>query len=302
MTTSHVIECHHPSILPGNHPSPHPSPRPSKYPSNHPSTQAITHAAPALPQYSLLVSADRVHREAAQRLRYQVFSAEPGFTIPTSPDGRDADRHDEHCDHILVRENATDEIVGCYRMLPPDAAVAAGGYYTAAEFDLSALDPMGNRIVEMGRAVVAPAHRNGAVLSMMWSGILAYLELAGHSQVMGAVSVPLEGPIGQAPGANVRAVRDVALARRHSPVSQRVVPLRPVRVHGLSLDEIRPAERPAIPPLLRGYLRMGAQICGEPSHDPDFGVADFLALQTLDRANLRYLDRLRSAASKLEAA
>ncbi|WP_024796625.1 GNAT family N-acetyltransferase [Tomitella biformata] len=274
MTTSQVIECHQP----------------------------ILHIERPQPRYSLLVSADRVHREAAQRLRYQVFASEPGFTIPHSADALDADHYDEFCDHILVRENATDEIVGCYRMLPPDAAVAAGGYYTATEFDLSALDPAHNRIVEMGRAVVAPAHRSGTVLSMMWSGILAYLELAGHSQVMGAVSVPIAGPLGQEPAANVRAVRDFALAKHANPAGQRVVPRNPVVIDGRALDDISASPRPQIPPLLRGYLRMGATICGEPAHDPDFGVADFFALQSLAGANRRYLDRLRSAASKVEAA
>ena len=200
-----------------------------------------------------------------------------------------------------MRENATGEIVGCYRMLPPDAALAAGGYYTATEFDLSALDPAGNRIVEMGRAVVAPAHRNGTVLSMMWSGILAYLELAGHSQVMGAVSVPLSAP-GQPPAANVRAVRDFTLARHANPADQRVVPRNPVVIDGRALDDIAALPRPQIPPLLRGYLRMGATICGEPAHDAEFGVADFFALQSVAGANRRYLDRMRSAASKLEAA
>lgn len=273
MTTSQVIECHHP----------------------------ILHIERQQPRYSLLVSADRVHREAAQRLRYQVFAQEPGFMIPHNAQGLDADRYDEFCDHILVRENATEEIVGCYRMLPPDAALAAGGYYTATEFDLTALDPAGHRIVEMGRAVVAPAHRSGTVLAMMWSGILTYLELAGHSQVMGAVSVPITTP-GLPQAANVRAVRDFTLARHANPADRRVVPRIPVVVGGRALDEITPPPRPQIPPLLRGYLRMGAVVCGEPAHDPEFGVADFFALQDLAGANRRYLDRLRSASSRMDAA
>ncbi|WP_432794127.1 GNAT family N-acetyltransferase [Rhodococcus ruber] len=255
------------------------------------------------PRYSLLVSADREHREAAQRLRYRVFAAEPGFRLPAGmPPGIDADRFDEYCDHLLVRENHTGAVVGCYRMLPPDAARAAGGYYTATEFDLTALDPDGLRAVEMGRACVDPAHRSGSVLSLMWAGILRYLQLTGHNWVMGCVSVPIRTHPADVPGANVRAVRDVLLARHAVEADRRVLPRKPVVVDGRALGDIPPPARPVLPPLLRGYLRLGARICGEPAHDPDFGVADFVALQSLAGADARYLDRLRTAAENAEAA
>jgi len=254
------------------------------------------------PRYSLLVSSDREHREAAQRLRYRVFAAEPGFVIPQSPDARDVDRFDDFCDHLLVRDNVSDEFVGCYRMLPPDGALAAGGYYTATEFDLSALDPAAHRVVEMGRACVDTAHRSGSVLALMWAGILHYLQLTGHDTVMGCVSVPMQDRPDAVAGANVRAVRDFLLDRHAADRSRWVRPLRPVRVDGRSLDDIAPPPRPAVPPLLRGYLRLGAKICGEPAHDPDFGVADFVALQSLHGADVRYLERLRRASATIEAA
>jgi putative hemolysin len=63
-------------------------------------------------RYSLVVSSDAEHRMAAQRLRYGVFASEPGFQIPDNGTGLDADRFDEHCDHLLVRDDATDEFVG----------------------------------------------------------------------------------------------------------------------------------------------------------------------------------------------
>lgn len=253
-------------------------------------------------RYSLLVSSDREHREAAQRLRYRVFSTEPGFVIPTAPDGRDADPFDDFCDHLLVRDNVSGEFVGCYRMLPPDGAVAAGGYYTATEFDLTALAPTAHRVVEMGRACVDVEHRSGSVLALMWAGILHYLQLTGHDTVMGCVSVPMQDRPDAVAGANVRAVRDFLLDRHAADPARRVRPLRPVRVDGRPLGEITPAARAVVPPLLRGYLRLGAKICGEPAHDPDFGVADFVALQNLHDADTRYLDRLRRASATLEAA
>ncbi len=88
------------------------------------------------PRYTLLLSTDPALIEAAQRLRHDVFTSEPGFALAGATDGRDADRFDEYCDHLLVREDDSGELVGCYRMLPPPGAIAAGGLYTATEFDV----------------------------------------------------------------------------------------------------------------------------------------------------------------------
>ncbi len=255
----------------------------------------------ATDRYTLVLSTDRHHREAAQRLRFDVFTSEPGFEMPAATGGRDADRFDDYCDHLLVRDNRTDSFVGCYRMLPPDAAIAAGGYYTATEFDLTALDPTKSRVVEMGRAVVRPEHRSGSVLGLMWAGILHYLEVTGLEWVMGCVSVPMQGSPADRPGENVRGVRDLLLSKHGSDANRRVVPYNPVIVDGTGLDELPAPARPAVPPLLKGYLRLGASICGEPAHDPAFAVADFVALLGLHEANTRYLDRLRSAASTYES-
>jgi putative hemolysin len=231
---------------------------------------------------------------AAQRLRYQVFSTESGFTL-RNDDELDIDRFDDYCDHLVVREDHTGELVGCYRMLPPPGAIAAGGLYSAGEFDISALDALRPFMVEMGRAVVRADHRNGAVILMMWTGILAYLDRCGYDYVIGCVSVPThaEGP----PGSQLRGIRDVVLARHGAAPEFTVHPYRPVRLEGRRLDTIDPPARTTIPALMRGYLRLGAQICGEPAHDPAFGVGDFLALLDKRRADLRFLTRLRSAAA-----
>ncbi|MBF6354847.1 GNAT family N-acetyltransferase [Nocardia higoensis] len=251
-------------------------------------------------RYALVVASDAEHREAAQRLRYGVFANEPGFVIADDGTGLDADRFDVHCDHLLVRDERSGEFVGCYRMLPPDKATAAGGYYTATEFDLAQLDPHGRRIVEMGRACVVPEHRNGSVLTLMWAGILHYIQLTGYEQVMGCVSVPMQEHPGDPAGHNVRGVRDLVLSKHAVAPELRVRPLRPVVVDNRSLDELPAPARPKLPPLMRGYLRLGAQICGEPAHDPDFGVADFVALLGMDTVDTRYLERLQGAATALD--
>jgi putative hemolysin len=236
----------------------------------------------AAPSYTLLLSTDPTLVEEAQRLRYDVFTSEPGYQLTSTTD---ADRFDEFCDHLLVREDSTGELVGCYRMLPPPGAIAAGGLYTATEFDIRALDPLRSSLVEMGRAVVRADHRNGAVVLLMWAGILAYLDRSGYDYVTGCVSVPLD---------DVRGVREEVLRRYRS--TYEVKPHRPVPLDGLPVSE-----RPNMPPLMRAYLRLGARVCGEPAHDPDFGVADFMALLDKRRADIRYLKRLRSVAAAAEA-
>jgi putative hemolysin len=255
----------------------------------------------AEPRYSLLLSTDPAQVEAAQRLRYDVFSSEPGFALTRQDTGLDVDRFDEHCDHLLVREDNSGELVGCYRMLSPAGAVAAGGLYTATEFDIQALDSLRPSLVEMGRAVVHQDHRNGAVVLLMWAGILAYLDRCGYDYVTGCVSVPVAGD-GEPPGTQIRGVRDFVLRRHAAPASCRVHPHRPVIIDGRPLDEISPPARPVIPPLMRGYLRLGARICGEPAYDADFGVGDFPALLDKRQADTRYLRRLRSISAATEAA
>lgn len=244
------------------------------------------------PRYTLLLSTDPALIDAAQRLRHDVFTSEPGFELAGAIDGRDADRFDEYCDHLLVREDNSGELVGCYRMLPPPGAIAAGGLYTATEFDVEGIDPLRPSLVEMGRAVVREDHRNGGVVLLMWAGILAYLDRSGYDYVAGCVSVPVQGCEGDAPGSQIRGVRDFVRRRHAAPYT--VHPYRPVIIDGSGLDDIDPPARVSVPPLMRGYLRLGAQVCGEPAHDPDFGVGDFPALLDKRQADVRYLRRLRS--------
>ncbi len=253
------------------------------------------------PRYTLLLTTDPALIDAAQRLRHDVFVSEPGFALDGATDGRDADRFDEFCDHLLVREDNTGEIVGCYRMLPPPAAVAAGGLYTATEFDVTALDRLRPSLVEMGRAVVRGDHRNGAVVLLMWAGILAYLDRCGYDYVAGCVSVSVDGG-DDAPGSQIRGVRDFVSSRHAAAAEYTVHPYRPVLVAGRTLDEIPSPARLSVPPLMRGYLRLGARVCGEPAHDRDFGVGDFPALLDKRRADTRYLKRLRSVAAASEMA
>ncbi|MBW0093529.1 GNAT family N-acetyltransferase [Pseudonocardia sp. KRD-184] len=230
----------------------------------------------AASRYSLLLTTDAAEVRAAQRLRHRVFAGELGARLHSPEPGLDVDRFDAHCDHLVVREDATGEIVGTYRMLPPARARDAGGLYAEDEFALDALAPLRDSLVETGRSCVHPDHRDGAVINLVWAGIARYMLLTGHRWLIGCASVPLAD--GGALAASVAArVRDGHL----SPPDRRVTPHRPWTHDG-------PAVRAPLPPLLRGYLRLGAQVCGAPAHDPDFGCADFPVLLGLDHMDPRY--------------
>jgi putative hemolysin len=110
-----------------------------------------------------------------------------------------------------------------------------------------------------------------------------------------------DGATPDRPGSQVRAVRDFVMKRHAARPEHTVRPYRPVVVDGMGLDDIEPPARVRMPPLMRGYLRLGAKILGEPAHDPDFGVADFMALLSREETDTRYLKRLGSVGSAAQA-
>jgi putative hemolysin len=231
----------------------------------------------AAPRYSILVAGTPAEVAAAQRLRHLVFAGEMGAHLHTTVAGLDVDEFDEHCDHLIVREDLTGEIVGTYRMLPPHRAARVGRLYSDGEFDLASMAPLRDVLVETGRSCVHPDHRSGAVINLMWAGIARYLHLHGHRWLAGCASVPVGD---DAPSSVWQLVR----GRYLSPPRLRVAP----RI-AYPLTEPSTVDRSAMPPLLRGYLRLGAWVGGEPALDADFGVADFFVLLSLDRVDPRYL-------------
>ncbi|PZF92563.1 GNAT family N-acetyltransferase [Micromonospora deserti] len=248
---------------------------------------AVLHAAGApltTSGYTLLIADDPTQVAAAQRLRHEVFATELGATLRPDATGLDVDDFDPYCDHLIVRQESTGEVVGTYRLLPPGRTDRR---YAEGEFDLAALDPLRDDLVEAGRSCVHPDHRSGAVINLMWAGITRYLHLRGSRWLGGCASVPvLDG------GGAAAEVWAQVQARHLAPPPLRVRPLRPWFAEaGAPTGPTAggSAGRALVPPLLRGYLRLGAWVCGEPAYDPDFGVADFYVLFSLDRMNPRYL-------------
>jgi len=214
----------------------------------------------------------------AQRLRFKIFAEEMGARLPSRDLGFDRDRYDPYCEHLLVREEDSGEVVGTYRILTSHQAKYCGGFYSEEEFDLARLQHLRSRMVEVGRSCVHPDYRTGATIALLWSGLARFILSRGYEYVIGCASIGLaDGGNGAASIYN--AVRQIAM----SPMEYRVFPRHPLRLE--AFDASRPA---VVPPLIKGYLRLGAYVCGKPAWDPDFNTADLLMLLPLSRIDRRY--------------
>lgn len=216
--------------------------------------------------------------EEAQRVRYIVFAEEMGAKLPSATEGLDRDRFDKHCEHLLVRDNETSQVVGTYRILPPDQARLAGSYYSETEFDLSNLADLRDRMAEVGRSCVHPDYRDGATITHLWSGLADYIAKHDQEYLIGCASISM------ADGGHYAASVYNKIHKLHeAPSEYRVTPHRP-----LPLESLNQNLEVIIPPLIKGYLRLGAYIGGAPAWDPDFNCADLFIMLPVARLNARY--------------
>lgn len=235
--------------------------------------------APALP---LSLTGYTVHRAAnplevleAQRLRYQIFALEKGANIDGGGEDLDVDFFDDYCEHLLVRDR-WGRLIGTTRALRQENAVRAGGFYSETEFELMPTLRRSGRLLEIGRTCIHPGHRNGAAIGVLWSGVSDLIFEGGYDRLIGCASID----VGEGFGA-VRTLVDQILARHLSGEESRATPKIP-------LPSAAAAPAATVPPLLKAYLRLGAQICGEAFYDADFACADLLVLVDRERLNLRY--------------
>lgn len=215
--------------------------------------------------------------ENAQRLRYEVFANEMRANIK-SVDGRDIDKYDEYCRHLLVRDDDSKKIVGCYRLLTQDGAEKLGEWYSQNEFDMSSLTDILPEAVEIGRACVHKDYRNGMTVMLLWNGLVRFLMQEKKKYLLGCASISLEdGREG------VISLYQRLEKRYLAPEEYRVTPLVPI--------DMTPSDAPSVecPSLIKGYLRAGAFIGGEPSWDKDFNTADVLIIMIKDKIKSNYL-------------
>ncbi len=229
------------------------------------------------------VSLARTSREVeeSQRLRYQVFFEEMGAGAKSLRPDLDVDEYDGDCEHLIVRDQESLNVVGCYRIMRPDVARRRGSFYSDSEFDLSRLNHLRGNIAEIGRACIHPDFRAGSVIMLLWSGLARVVVESGYEYAIGCASINL------ADGhANAVAVYRETAAKCLAPPEYRVFPRNPYPLRDLrAIESITP---PRVPPLLKGYMRIGAWIGGEPAWDPDFNTADLFVMLPMARMAATY--------------
>ncbi|MDQ2632939.1 MAG: GNAT family N-acetyltransferase [Pseudomonadota bacterium] len=232
---------------------------------------------------------------AAQEVRYRVFYDELGAIQSdlASCAGRDADRFDEACDHLLVFDTALPgpdcrRIVGTYRLLRQEIAAKAGGFYSESEFDLTALVARhpGQRFLELGRSCVLPEYRSKRTIEILWQGIWAYINHYRIGVMTGCASFQ-----GIVPAAHAEALSWLAQNCRARPEwDVRAAPGRYCAMDLMPAEAISAkAALAAMPPLIKGYLRVGARIGDGCVVDHQFGTVDVFIVMPVKEISARYV-------------
>ncbi|MEW5887419.1 MAG: GNAT family N-acyltransferase [Pseudomonadota bacterium] len=225
---------------------------------------------------------------AAQRLRYRVFAEEMGARLPQTVPGHDIDLFDDYCEHLLVRDVASSEVIGTYRVLTPTQAKRVGGFYSETEFDLTRLRLLREQMVELGRSCVHPEHRHGGVILALWSALGEFMTRNRLHTMIGCASIPMTPESG---GGHAAASIWQQLSLKHlASVEFHVRPRLPLPIE--RLDSTLVVEPPA---LIKGYLRLGTKVLGPPAWDPDFNTADLPMMMRLADLPPRYRKHLLGA-------
>ncbi len=239
--------------------------------------------------YTISVARDEDTIRESQKLRYRVFNEELRSPYHAEQ-GREVDGYDRYCDHLVARRTDTGEIVGTYRLLPPEGATRAGGLSSEALFDLSPHRALMPSLVELTRVCVHPDHRTGPVIAMLWAGTIRYMTNLRHAWLSGRMTFPLfDG------GALAAACRDHVVAGGH---------IAPARYHVRPHTPWKPPvgdRRPSlpVPPKLRGFLLAGTWVCSEFAYDPQHDEVSLYLLLSLENTDPRRRKFLLSLGERL---
>ncbi len=241
------------------------------------------------PQFEVRLARDAEEIRAAQRLRYEVFVQELGGDGPLVDHAArlEMDRFDPFYDHMVVFDRArpeAEQVVGVYRLLPGERATEAGGFYSASEYDLTALVDSGRPLLELGRTCLHPAYRGGEAMHHLWRGLATYTLARGIEVLFGTASFH---------GTDVQALAAPLslLHHRHLAPPELRVRTQPAVYQPMDLMPEHRLDRVAalrdIPALIKGYLRLGGFVGDGAYVDWEFNTTDVcLVLDTL-RMNAR---------------
>jgi len=229
--------------------------------------------------------------DAAQALRYRIFYEKMGARpLPgMEQDRRDRDQFDAICDHLLVLDHSRgaglNAVVGTYRLIRREAAARLGAFYSAAEYDIAPLIAYPGEILELGRSCVDAGYRARPVMQLLWSGIAAYVFHFDIALMFGCASLPGIDPA-------ALAVPLSYLYHHHlapPALRARALPERYVEMRRLGVSEIDPARTlAALPPLIKGYLRLGGFVGDGAVIDEQFNTTDVCIVVKTDLVTEKY--------------
>jgi L-ornithine Nalpha-acyltransferase len=229
--------------------------------------------------------------DAAQALRYRIFYERLGAQpLPEmARRRRDFDRFDEDCDHLLVLDHGigagADAIVGTYRLIRRETAARVGGFYSAGEYDIASLVEFEGEILELGRSCVDPAYRQRPAMQLLWGGIAAYVFHYEIVLMFGCASLPGIDPEAIAmPLSYLHHHHLAPPALRPRALAERYVDMR--RLEPRAIDPARALA--ALPPLIKGYLRLGGFVGDGAVIDEQFNTTDVCILVKTDLVTAKY--------------
>jgi putative hemolysin len=234
--------------------------------------------------------------DAAQAVRYRVFAEEMNAKLSSDAvrRKRDIDAWDMVCDHLLVLDtsiegDAEEQIVGTYRLLRQDIAAVSGGFYSQSEFDVDALIARHpeKRFMELGRSCVLPAYRTKRTVELLWQGNWAYALKHGIDVMFGCAS--FHGVVPEEHALALSFLHHNVQARDEWTVSARPELFRTMDLMPSEGIDARKALF-AMPPLIKGYLRLGAMVGDGAVVDHGFNTTDVLVVLPIGKISGRYLN------------
>ena len=197
--------------------------------------------------------------QAAQRLRYKVFTQEMGGRVAKSSSGLDCDLFDDFCEHLIVLSVQTGDVIGTYRVLTPAQAQRVGSTHLDTFFDLTRLRQYKDRMVEIGKGCVDPEHRNGGVIMALWGELFKFMQRNKLDFMVGSTNIPMTQELSQS--AKLAASIWTQVKREHlSPIELHIRPRFP-----LPVDQLVGDLTVELPSLIQAYLRLGAKVLGPPA-------------------------------------
>lgn len=231
----------------------------------------------------------------AFKLRHEVFYQEMQGHV--DPD-LDIDEFDMHCDHLIIVDHRTEQIVGTYRM--NCSAFQNEKFYSATEFEISDLMTLLGVKLELGRACIQKEYRRGIVISLLWRGISEYMNAVNADYLFGCATIKTEDPYTAALLSTYFGTEDKVFTEKSVfPLTECYLPIFELWLNYFKENPLTEAQKEQaadlLPPLCRAYLKIGARVAGIPAWDKGFKCIDFLTILSREELNRSLWTRFKAS-------